>query len=97
MADEERGIKELVELLEGLEVLASAAGAVLEDGKVRLNDVSVVIDLGSKFQVLADAVGGLSDVPKEAKDLSEEEVKQLVSKVYDVYEAFVAAKKGDGE
>jgi hypothetical protein len=89
----ELGTTELIELFDSLKLLGGFAGKVLKDGKVSTADFSYLIDLAIKFE---DVVKGFSDLDKavaEAKDLKKAELLLVISKVYEVVQAFEAGKK----
>lgn len=85
------GIKEIMELLEGLKLLAVSGKQVLADGKVSVADLPVVMSLLTSVGVLAAAVQGAGEIKAEAKDLSAEELQQLAAKVLDIVNAVRAA------
>jgi len=86
-----KGIKETLELLEGVKVLVLESKKVLSDGKVSLSDLPVLLGLLQKFSVLNAAVQGVEDVIAEAKDLSSDEANIVVSKVLEIVAAVKAA------
>lgn len=86
-----QGIKESLELLEGVKVLGVSAKKVLADGKVNLADLPVLLGLISDFPVLTAAVQGADLVLPEVKDLSADEANQLVAKVLEVVNAIKTA------
>lgn len=90
---EEKGIKELLELFKGLEVVSEFAGKVLKDKKIAADDLTHLIDLAIKFDVIAEGFKGLSEAKAEAKNLDQAEVVQLVAASYAVVDAFNSAKK----
>lgn len=75
---EKKGVKELLELVAGLKELGLLVKAGLKDGKVDLNDLSLLLGLLPKQQVLLDAFQGLSEVDDEVKDLSLDEAMVVV-------------------
>lgn len=83
---EERGTKELLELVAGLKELALLAKASLKDGKIDLNDLSLLLGLLPKQQLLLDAFQGLSELDEELKDLS-------IDEIMEVLQALAAAAK----
>lgn len=89
------GVKETLELLEGMKVLATTAGEVMEDGKVDVKDLSELLVLVSKLGTLKDAVVGADKSLKEMKDLTQEEVSLVLAKVWEVLRAFQEGKKPD--
>lgn len=86
------GIKETLELLEALKLLALKASEVLEDGKVNLKDLPSLFDLVKKASQLKTGVDGAELVAKEVKDLSQEEAALLLAKVYEIVSAIKAVK-----
>lgn len=76
---ESKGIKEMLELFEGLKELAKTAKIVMKDKHLDLNDVPAVMQLIEKQTVILAAFMGLSEVKAEAKDLSLEEMAALVA------------------
>lgn len=78
----ETGIKETKELLEGLGKLAKAVAKIAEDGKIKPDDLQVVLDLAKDVNVLAEAVKGAKEIPSELKDLDEKEVMEIIACLY---------------
>lgn len=89
--NDKKGIKELLEAVLGLKVLAKAGKAILSDGKVSIADLPVLVSLVSNQAVLVDAASGLSDVPAEVKDLDLDEIKLLVGELLKAFEEVKAA------
>lgn len=81
MEQQNKGIVELSQMLDGLAVIAIAAKKVMADGKVDLKDLSVAMNLVSDSTVLLEAIKGASEIPAEVKDLSMEEIQMIVAKV----------------
>lgn len=84
---EKKGLKESLELLEGVRIVVDAVDEVLEDGKVGLEDLPKLLPLLQDFQKLMDAVSGIREIPGELKDLDESEVLQLGGKVFEIVKA----------
>lgn len=78
------GIKETMELLEALKELASVMKKIVEDGKVSLKDLPLLLELVKKLPMLKAGVDGVDQVPKEIKSLTQEEVQALLAKVYEI-------------
>lgn len=93
MSEEKKGIKELLEIFGSLEELASFAGAVLKDGKIGADDLTHLVSLAVKFDKISAGFVGLDEAKKEAKDLDQAEVVQLLGAGYSVVAAFENAKK----
>jgi hypothetical protein len=81
---EEKGIKETLELLGGLQVVAVMADKILEDGKISVSDLQVLLGLLANVSVLNKAVKGVNQIPAEIKDLSAEESEQVIAKVLEL-------------
>jgi hypothetical protein len=80
---EQKGVKELLELVAGLKEVALIGKAALKDGKIDLNDLSLLSQLLVKQQVLVAAFEGLGQVADEAKDLSLDEAMNLIKALLD--------------
>lgn len=91
MGEEKQSIKELLELLEGMKLLALDGKKVLADGKVNLADIPVAMELLGQLDVLGAAVRGADQIPSEVKDLSLEEAQQIIAKVLEIAAALKAA------
>ena len=85
------GIKESMELLEGVKVLGVSGKKILADGKVSVADLPEVMVLVSKAQAIVDAVQGIEGALPEIKDLDEAEATAIVAKVFEVIAAIKAA------
>lgn len=73
-----KDIKNILELIAGLKELGLVAKAALKDGKVDLQDLSLLAGLLSKQAVLTAALEGLAELDDEVKDLSLDEGLQIV-------------------
>ena len=91
--EEQKGIKELLEIFKSLEELSSFAGSVLKDGKVGADDLTHLVTLAVKFDTIQKGFVGIDEAVKEAKDLDQAEVIQLIGAGYQVVKAFEEAKK----
>jgi hypothetical protein len=80
---EQKGVKELLELVAGLKEVALIGKQALKDGKIDLNDLSLLSQLLVKQQVLVAAFEGLGQVVDEAKDLSLDEAMNLIKALLD--------------
>lgn len=85
------GIKESLEVLEGVKALGVAAKKVLADKKVNLADLPVLLGLVQDFSTITQAVQGADQVVVEVKDLTLDEANQLIAKVMEVVNAIKAA------
>jgi len=81
-------VKETVELLEGLKVVAQVGADIFADGKIKLDDLSKLSKLGDSFGILAEAVKGLDVVGSEVKDLTISEITEILNKVYEIVLVF---------
>lgn len=84
------GIKESLELLEGVRLLAVDSKMVLADGKIDLKDLPVAMALLGQLGKLNAALQGITDIPKEVKDLSPEEIQQLAAAALMIVTSFRA-------
>lgn len=78
-------IKELRELVKGIDLLAVSGARVMKDGKIGASDLGVLIDLLSNAQMLQNAFTGLKQIPAEAKDLDEKELIELGTSLFSIY------------
>lgn len=90
MADQ-KGIKETLELLQGVKDLVVDFKKVFADGKVNIEDLPVAMELLGQMGELTAAAQGVNDVWPELKDLSGDEIDQVVAKALEVVAAFKAA------
>ena len=81
---EEKSIKETLELLKALGLVAVTVKKIAADGKVNVDDLSSLIELGSKMSVLADGVSGAGDIISELKDLDQAEVLAIINELYKI-------------
>jgi hypothetical protein len=88
---EEKGVKELLELVKGLKELGLVVKAVLKDGKINLDDLGALTGLLAKQQDLVNAFQGLSDVDEELKDLSLDEILLVIKELGEAAKAVKAA------
>lgn len=72
--------KELKEALSFICSLANSIGEIAEDGKMNLADATHLIPLLYK---LPSAVDGMSEIPAEVAELSQEDIEELAQMVKD--------------
>lgn len=89
----EVNVKEALELLKGLEVIAGIAGHIAADGKVNLMDVPKLMPLVAQFDLLTEAFSGLDGLKEEIKDIDQAELVQIIAAAYAVADAFNEGKK----
>jgi hypothetical protein len=80
---EQKGVKELLELVAGLKEVALIGKQALKDGKIDLNDLALLSQLLVKQQVLVAAFEGLGEVGAEVKDVSLDEAMLLIKALLD--------------
>jgi hypothetical protein len=88
-----KGIKELSELIEGVEAIGVPAAKALADGKINALDLPHALDLVKSHQKIIDAVSGLDEVVPEAKDIDAAEAVLLVQKLIAVGKSIKEASK----
>lgn len=74
----EKGVKEILEFIEGLKELILVGKAVMKDGKVDMSDLAALSVLLGKQEKLVAAFTGLSELKDEAKDIDLAEAQQVV-------------------
>ena len=87
---EEKGIKELSELLDGIEILLVAGKKIAADG-INKDDLTIVFELFNQFSVLKEAFTGLKELPAEIKDIDEAELLMLGTKLYSIIKSLKEA------
>ena len=92
MADEKKGIKESLELIEGLKVIGVDVAKAFADGKIGLEDAPLLLDLATKQKVLVDAFSGLGELGVEVKDLDMVELQAIVAALFSAAKDVMAAK-----
>ena len=90
---EKNGIKECLELLNGLEIVGVAVGKTVKDGKINAADLPHVMELINNFNVILEAVKGINELPAEVKDLDQAELLALGGKAYEVVKSIIDAVK----
>lgn len=78
----EKGIKEIGELIEGLELVGKAAKKISKDGKVDLSDLAHVVELVKESDKLIQAVKGLDQIDDEVKNLDQAEAMEILAKLF---------------
>ena len=86
-------MKEINEVFDALDVLASAAGKVYKDKKVDVADLPVLIDVAVQAKVFLDAVEGFNLAVKEAEDLDSAEQLAIVKRLFQVADKYESARK----
>ena len=84
-------VKNIVEVVEALELIGVTAKSVMKDGKVDLTDLPHAMSLISQANKIVVAVEGIDQVIPEAKDLDGEEAKLILEKVLSAIKAVKAA------
>lgn len=81
--EEKRGIKETLELVSALGLIATTAKKIAKDG-LGVDDLVHLVDLGKQFDVLMDGFKDLDVLAEEIKDLDQDEVIQIIGALYSV-------------
>ena len=82
---EQHGVKELVELVNGVEVLAVMGAKMYADKKLGYGDLTHLFEAVKNMGVLLDAAKGLDKVKDELKDLDGEEAKKVLAELAEVW------------
>ncbi len=88
---EVKGIQNLEEVIDAVQLLGVAAKQVMADGKVGVADLPVVLGLVNKLSVIVAAVNGADQLVLEAKDIDAAEAQALVAKLIAAVAAIKAA------
>jgi hypothetical protein len=78
------GIKESKELIKGIDLLAKIGLNVSADGKITASDALYLTPIFTEFSTFRDAAEGRQLIVSELKDLSKEELTELLADFYDV-------------
>ncbi len=89
-----KGIEQISELFDGLDVIAETAGKVYQDKKVNLADLPHAIEMLVKAETLMEAFKGLSEIKKEAADLQNDELLAIATRMIQVGKKYEQARKG---
>lgn len=76
-------IKETKELLEALGEIAVTVKKVAKDG-IKVDDISHLVALAQKMDVIVDGAKGADEIPKELKDLDQTEVLEIIGQIYQI-------------
>jgi len=76
-------IKETLEVLEAVKTIAVIGTKTFKDG-VQISDLGALSELAANFSVFSEAVKGIDQVDDEFKDLSQEEILQLINKIFEI-------------
>ena len=90
--EKEFGIKESLELLDGLE-LVGVAGVKIAKGGLGVEDFAHVVELAKNSDKIVEAGKGLNLVDDEMKDLDEAELLKLGSKAFSMIKNIIKASK----
>lgn len=83
-------MKETLELLAAIELLAVSGIAIAKDG-VDASDISKVLELIKKFDVLVEGVKGIDLIDNEVKDIDQMELIALGTALFGTFKAIKAA------
>lgn len=81
MTTQTKEIKEIIELIDGLEVLAVFGAKVVADGKVDHNDLPIVLEFMNKINSLLSAFDNVPEIAKEIEDIDKVEMIILLKKL----------------
>ena len=83
-------IKESIELLNGIELIAVNGAKIAKDG-INISDLAHLVELAKNFEVLKDAYVGIDLIDDEVKDLDEKELIELGLKAFSIIKNVKAA------
>ena len=78
-----KDIKNIMEVLDAVEVIGVPAKAALKDG-LDAGDLPKLLEIAKSYQKLIDAIDGIGEVIDEAKDIDTAEAAIIASKVLSV-------------
>lgn len=81
MNTQTRKIKEIIELVDGLEVLAIFAAKVAADGKVDRKDLPIILEFTNKIKSLFAAFDDVPKIVEEIEDIDRVEMIILLKKL----------------
>lgn len=90
-AAESVGIKESMEMLDGVELLLVTAKKIFKDGEVNMDDLGPALEMLQEVKKVVSAVNGMNLIVKEAKDLDQAELVQLALKIQKIVSAVKSA------
>lgn len=85
-----KDIKNLLELLTAVELLAVTGAKVAKDKEVNKEDLVHIIALAKNFELITNAVKDVDQLDEEMKDLDEAELIAIVSKLFMIVKAVKA-------
>ena len=79
-------IKETKEMLDALELIVLSCVKIMKDGKIRIDDLKIFFDLLKDIDKIKDGFVGIKEIPKEVKDIDEQELIEIGLAVYKIVE-----------
>lgn len=83
---------ETMEMIKAVKVLTTFAAAVMADHRLDASDLSHLVALSSKYQIMADAWTGKEKILPELKNLKKDELVEVLTALYEAFEVFATAK-----
>ena len=83
-------IKESIELLNGIELIAVNGAKIAKDG-INISDLAYLVELAKNFEVLKNAYEGINLIDDEIKELDEKELVELGLKAFSIIKNVKAA------
>lgn len=84
---EVKGIEGVLQLIEGIKLIAVFGKSVAKDSKVGLEDLPALLNLVQQSDVLVKAIQTAGGIEKELKDLSLEESTMILTKLFEAAKA----------
>lgn len=91
MDNAKSGIKESIEILEGIKAIGIPVKKAIADHKINGEDIPHAMELVKNHQIILDAIEGAGDSIKEAKDYDMAELAFIGSKAIEVIKAIKEA------
>ena len=83
-------VKNILEVLEGVKVIAVPMKAALKDG-LSADDLPKMLEILESYKVLVEAVAGVGDIVDEVKDIDAAEATLIAAKVIDLIKSIKEA------
>jgi hypothetical protein len=93
MSAEAKDIKNILELIEGIEAVGVPVAKAFADGKFNSSDLAHALELVKEHKKIIDAADKIGEVIPEGKDIDPAEAVVIVQKLYEVGKKIKEAAK----